>query len=143
VVAPQTEWSWLGDAGLQAIAIVNSLKSEFSVDERRLYVAGQSIGAAGAWFLPTRRPEMFAAAVVVAGAGDTSTAPAWAAIPVWVFHGDQDVVSNVNSARQMVSAVKQVGGSVRYTEISGAGHEIWQRTFTEPGLVDWLFAQSR
>lgn len=37
---------------------------ELSVDERRLYVAGQSMGGGGAWHMTAQRPGFFAAAVI-------------------------------------------------------------------------------
>ena len=42
-----------------------------------------------------------------------------------------------------IAAIKKLGGSPRYTEYKGADHDIWIRTFKEPGLADWLFAQHK
>jgi hypothetical protein len=43
----------------------------------------------------------------------------------------------------MIAALKKAGGSPRYTEFAGVGHEIWDRVFKEPALVEWLFAQQK
>ena len=64
-------------------------------------------------------------------------------MPIWAFHGDADETIPVTASRQMVQAVTRAGGSPRYTEYKGMGHDVWTRAFAEPGLVDWLFAQHR
>ena len=43
----------------------------------------------------------------------------------------------------MIEAIKKTGGNPQYAEYKGAGHEIGERVFKEPGLVDWVFAQHR
>jgi hypothetical protein len=43
----------------------------------------------------------------------------------------------------MIAAIRAAGGKPRYTEYPGIGHAIWDRVFSEPGLVEWLFAQHK
>src|SRR5262249_5238150 len=80
VVAPQTDRGWakyqvssgqpprvvagFGDGVGLALEIVQALVRELAIDERRIYVTGQSMGGAGVWNLITHRPQTFAAAVV-------------------------------------------------------------------------------
>ena len=94
------------------------------------------------WDLITKRPDRIAAAIAVCGGGDPARAARVATMPIWVFHGDADNVVPVTASRQMVDAINKAGGHPRYTEYKGAGHDVWTRAFAEPGLVDWLFAQS-
>ena len=47
----------------------------------------------------------------------------------------------VGSSREMITAMKAVGGDPKYTEYPDAGHNIWDRVTKQPGLLDWLFAQ--
>jgi hypothetical protein len=43
----------------------------------------------------------------------------------------------------MIKKIRKAGGNPRYTEYAGDGHEIWNRVFREPDLVEWLFAQHK
>jgi predicted peptidase len=148
VLVPQSQGDWadvnrdrLGDSLALAVRILDVLTSEFSIDPRRLYVAGQSNGGYGVWDLITKRPELFAAAVPVCGGGDPARATRIVTVPVWAFHGAADTNIPVTASRQMVAAIRKAGGHPRYTEYPGAGHDIWTRALAEPGLIDWLFAQ--
>jgi predicted peptidase len=145
VVAPQccqlgASWTTPAQLGL-VIEILATLQQEFSIDATRLYVAGQSMGGYGTWALIAHKPGMFAAAVPLCGGGNVLAAPAIAKTPVWAFHGASDPTVSVWESRKMIEAVKKAGGSPRYTEYPGVGHDVWLRTFKEPGLLDWVFAQ--
>jgi predicted peptidase len=152
VLAPQASGSWGAQAGgvstttlsvpLESVlALLDTLQRNFSIDPRRIYIAGQSDGGFAVWRLITARPTRFAAAIVLCGGADLTSAPRAARMPIWVFHGDSDPLVPVASARQLVAALTKAGGHPRYTEYRGVGHEVWTRAFDEPGLVDWLFAQ--
>jgi predicted peptidase len=149
VLAPQSPGVWVedlakfGNETRLAIAVLESVKTEFSIDPRRVYVTGQSNGGYGAWNAITFRPELFAAAIPLCGGGDPRRASVLATIPIWAFHGDKDSVIPVQGSRDMIAAITKAGGHPRYTEYKGMDHDIWTRAFKEPGLVDWLFAQHK
>ena len=63
---------------------------EYPADPARLYAAGVSMGGYGAWDMLLRNPDVFAAAVILCGAGDPSAAESVKHIPVWLFHGSLD-----------------------------------------------------
>ena len=86
---------------------------------------------------------MFAAAVPICGGGDETRAESIAKVPVWVFHGGQDSVVQTACLRNMVAALKNAGGTPKYTEYPGVGHDSWTHAFKEPELLPWLFAQKR
>jgi len=153
VVAPQCpddQTCWddpsagaLGKELVLVLDILDSLQKEFSIDAQRLYVAGQSMGGYGTWSLITKRPNLFAAAIPLCGGGNPSFAAKAAKTPIWAFHGDVDDNVPVSETRNMIAALRKSGGNPKYTEYKGLGHEIWDRVFKEPGLVEWLFAQHR
>jgi predicted peptidase len=153
VLAPQCPeiarcWAAVFDKNLSApllmvIEILESLKMEFSIDPQRIYVAGQSLGGYGTWDLITKRPELFAAAIPLCGGGNTERAGRAAKVPIWAFHGDGDRSVAVTESRNMIAALKRSGGDPRYTEYRGVGHNVWERAFREPSLVEWLFAQHK
>jgi predicted peptidase len=150
VVAPQAERSWAGadskelSSSLSSVLeIIESLKKEFTVDPQRIYVAGQSMGGYGTWELISKRPEAFAAAIPLCGGGNPGRAAAMTKIAIWAFHGEADPTVSVYESRKMIEAIKAAGGKPRYSEYKGVGHNVWDRAFKEPELVEWVFAQSR
>ncbi|MCH5374981.1 MAG: prolyl oligopeptidase family serine peptidase [Planctomycetes bacterium] len=125
------------------LELIDKLEKELPVDPQRIYVTGLSMGGFGAWDAMVRQPDRFAAAVVICGGGDTSAAAKIAHIPVWVFHGDQDGAVKTQRSRDMVQALKKAGGSPKYTEYPGIGHDSWTATYRNPEMYAWLFAQRK
>ena len=122
------------------VALIDALSDDYPIDSRRIYVAGQSMGGAGAWALVTRYPGRFAAVVPVCGAGDPKQAGRIRA-PAWVFQGADDRTVPPIRSREMVEALRAAGAEARYTEYPGVGHDSYEKAFTDPELVEWLFAQ--
>jgi predicted peptidase len=128
---------------LLVLGILDAVKTEFNIDDTRIYVAGQSDGGYGTWNLITQKPDLFAAAIPLCGGGDPVLAGRVAKMPIWVFHGRRDDVIPVTESRRMIAAIQKAGGRPRYTEYAGVGHDVWKRALKDPDLVRWLFAQHR
>ena len=124
-------------------ALIEQLQSEFSIDRDRTYITGQSMGGYGTWHFIISRPDLFAAAVPVAGGADPALAETIAHLPVWAFHGEKDVAVPVAYSRDIVEALRKAGGNPRYTEYPGERHVVWPLAFDNPELLDWIFAQKR
>jgi predicted peptidase len=153
VLAPQINsdmwFQSFGGAPTEATALtlkaVREVIATQNVDASRVYVTGVSMGGMGAWDIVARDPSLFAAAVPIAGGGDVKTAEKIKDVPVWAFHGDSDTVVPVSATRDMVDALTDVGGDVRYTEVQGGGHVIWDDIYADGAdtLYPWLFAQRK
>jgi predicted peptidase len=148
VLAPQSQGAWdsNGDTELSeelknVLEILAIVRKDYNIDANRLYVAGQSNGGVGAFGLITKKPGLFAAAIPLCGAGNTSLAPRAAKTAVWAFHGEKDDIIPAEHSKKMIAALKKAGGNPRYTEYKGIGHDIWELVFKEPDLEEWLFAQ--
>lgn len=122
---------------------IYKLQHDYSIDKSRIYVAGVSMGGIGSWHFITIRPDMFAAAIPVCGAGDTALAKKIVSIPIWAFHGAKDQELPVAKSREIILAIKNAGGHPRYTEYPEASHNIWELVSETEGLLDWLFAQRK
>jgi predicted peptidase len=125
------------------LELLLALEVTFSLDTRRLYVTGQSLGGFGTWSLISERPDMFAAAIPVCGGGDEAAAANLTKVSIWAFHGEKDASVSVERSRKMITAIRRAGALPRYTEYKGAGHVIWDRVYSEPELLTWVFAQNR
>jgi len=126
-----------------ALAALDQVRKEFSTDEKRLYITGLSMGGYGTWDAIARHPDLFAAAVPVCGGGDDSTAPLIKDLPIWCFHGGADTVVPTHRSRTMIEAIKKAGGSPKYTEFPGVGHNSWDKAYSMGEMIEWMFEQKR
>ena len=131
--------------------------AEFSVDAERLYLTGLSLGGNGTWYLGYHHTELFAAMVAVCGFVDLGdrfpeflpeAENSFAALaedlsdtPVWIVHGDADVVVPVEQSRKMAAALEAVGTDIHYTELPGVNHNSWDAAYANSDLISWLFDQ--
>jgi predicted peptidase len=159
VVAPQTDRGWikydlsqepakeipgLGDGDRVALEIVDAVRREFPIDDRRIYVAGNSMGGGGVWNMLASRPHFFAAAVACVAVPSSDDPAASIETPLWSFHGDSDQIVPVETSRDRIAARRKAGGHPLYTEYAGVDHDAATGlAFTEPELVKWVFAQRR
>jgi predicted peptidase len=123
--------------------LVDKLAGELPIDKGRIYVTGLSMGGFGTWDAIQRRPEFFAAAIPVCGGGDTAEAPKLKNVPIWAFHGDKDTVVKPSRTTTMIEAIGQAGGEPKMTIYPGVQHDSWNRTYADPDVWAWLFAQKR
>ena len=126
-----------------ALLLLQDALAKLPVDLNRVYVTGVSMGGYGTWDAIQRKTDLFAAAIPICGGGDSTRAQSLKNIPIWAFHGDKDTAVPVTRSRDMVSALQACGGKIQYREYPGAGHDVWTRTYADPSVLAWLFAQHR
>src|SRR5688572_3517557 len=166
IIIPQAppDSTWLGTPADFAIAALDQTLAEFRTDADRVYLTGLSLGGNGTWNLAYKYPDRFAAIAPVCGfvtpfrrlQGSRSIVPndtgaaMFAALakrlgrlPTWIIHGEVDPVVPVAESQRAAEAMKAAGGDVRYTEIIGGGHDVWDLTYASPQFREWLFAQKR
>lgn len=154
VVIPQVEAAkskenpsrWAADTpdGKRAVAILDAVMAEYKIDKDRQYLTGLSMGGYGTWSLAAAYPDRWAAIVPICGGGNPKLAAKFKDIPCWCFHGDADTAVKVEKSREMVAALKAAGGSPKYTEYKGVGHnDSWDKAYDTDELYAWLFAQKR
>ncbi|MFZ9889161.1 MAG: PHB depolymerase family esterase, partial [Myxococcota bacterium] len=152
VVAPQLPHgenfggSWYGGASAgqrRLLRLLEELEHRKSVDEERVYGVGFSMGAIGLWDLLVRRPGLFAASVLIAGDLDPVQATPLSHVSLWAFHGAADEVVSPVNVRRFFEEAQRRGGTARYTETPGVGHEVWREVYGHLPTWEWLFNQRR
>jgi predicted peptidase len=125
-------------------ALIDDVVGRCAIDEDRVLLTGLSLGGMGACRLASFDPHRFAALTPVCG-----TAP-WAIlperlrhVPVWAFHGEDDEVVSPDESRELVAALRAVGGDARLTTYPGVGHAAWDPAYADPELLDWWLAARR
>jgi len=127
-----------------ALAALEAVSKEFTVDADRLYITGLSMGGYGTWDAITRAPQKWAAAAPVCGGGDATRIAAAKLVPVWAFHGLNDPTVPVERSRELILMLKgALAPAVLYSEYPYIAHDSWTTAYGEPQLLPWMFAQRR
>ena len=173
VVSPQASAnrSWSDDDISGTVSdLLDSLQREFTIDSNRLYVTGFSLGGTGSWYMITRFPDRFAAAIPMSGGWYSATVLPSTHTPVWDFQGALDLPI-LPYARNMIDALKAIGRSVVYTQCHNSDctgmpdssvdmyvmshadlfyseyqfeeHGPWDMAYDDPLLYKWVFDKYR
>jgi dienelactone hydrolase len=140
--------SYLGIGDIDVLRCIETAKGQFAVDENRVYLTGYSMGGGGTWHVGTRHPELFGGIAPIYGGWDYhvrrseeelaaltprqrfieerrssfAQADALLTTPLFVNHGDADVLVDVSHSRYAVRMLQRWGYDVQYWEHPGLGH---------------------
>ena len=124
-------------------AMDNLIKKNKSIDKKRIYIMGLSMGGWGTWDAIQRRPNFFAAAVPICGGGDINLANKISNIPIWAYHGKDDDVISAERSREMVLEIKKHSNNIKYTEIKNRNHDSWIDVWNSKKVWDWMYSQKK
>jgi len=108
--------------------VIAMVRKEFKIDDKRIYVMGHSMGGAGALYLGSKYPKMFAAVGAEAPAAfwdtkkETLQAMKNAKVPVMIVHGDVDEVVPVANSHAWVDIMKELKMNYEFVEQPGITH---------------------
>lgn len=125
------------------IALIHELETKMPIDTNRIYITGLSMGGYGTYDALERYPHLFAAAVPVCGAGDTSRAASIAHIPMWIYLGAEDPAVNPLNGLAMLEALTHAGAHPGFTQYPEVGHFSWLGAYSDPLMMEWLFRQHK
>jgi len=129
-------------SGFAVLELIDSILKEYIIDKNRVYITGISMGGFGTWEYVGRRPELFAAAVPMAGFSDPSIVDMVKHTPFWIFHGGADKSNPVEGSQNMYQLLTEAGADVQYTEYPGAEHSpAFKMAWKEAELLPWIFSQ--
>ncbi len=108
--------------------VIAMVRKEFKIDDKRIYVMGHSMGGAGALYLGSKYPHMFAAVAAEAPAAfwqtrkETLQPMKDAKVPVMIVHGDIDEVVPVANSHAWVDVMKELKMKYEFIEQPGITH---------------------
>lgn len=130
-------------------SLIRHLVKTESIDKRRIYVTGLSMGGMGTFQMVQAFPKTFAAAAPICGGADLKAyADSKVSTPFMVQHGDADAVVDVNLSRKAVEmlkakSIKSNKVKVSYIEYKGVNHNSWDNAFANSAYLSWIFSQKR
>ncbi len=131
------------ESGEATLELIEKIIKENTIDPLRIYITGLSMGGFGTWEFIARKPNLFAAAVPMAGYSDPNQVEKIKEIPIWVFHGNKDKWNPVQGSRKMYSLLSNVNADVRYSEYNLGHGDTFKKAFKEPELISWMFSKSK
>lgn len=124
--------------------LLDSITAQAFVDKSRIYVGGLSMGGMGTYEILARKPETFAAAFAICGAGSEElTGKYRKGFPIWIFHGEKDDIVSPEYSKTMARLINHQGGNAKLSLYPNANHNSWDSAFSEPYLLPWLFSNSK
>ena len=159
VVAPQTDHGWGAREIGNFLDFLLSPRSGLpAIDSKRCYVTGHSMGGAGALLAATLAnadgTRRFAASVPVAPAGSPASHHL-RGMPVWAFHGKNDVVCPSSVSESLIEELRRTGSNesdlklTLYPEAPAPkgwpmydGHGSTIPAYATPALYRWLLERS-
>jgi predicted peptidase len=107
------------------LEVIELVRKEFKIDDKRTYLMGHSMGGAGTYYLAVKYPERWAAIAVLAPAAfalDPNSLGKIPKMPVMVVHGDMDTAVPVSLSRTWVETMKSLKMPHEYIEVAGGDH---------------------
>lgn len=177
VVAPEypvitVDDNWNYSHHLDAtIALLKELQTKYSIDPKRIYTTGQSMGCMSSIVLMLKEPDLFAGALLVAGKWNPSLMGPLDKQNIWIISCEGDTSSNslqgqaVDLWRSQGSKVTEAtwdmtlpkeqlseeankmraeGNHLLFTHLTGGNHRAtWFVAYGIGGVQDWLFEQHK
>ncbi|MBN2442898.1 MAG: prolyl oligopeptidase family serine peptidase [Spirochaetales bacterium] len=157
---PIQQGLYVGDAETDVLQVLSLVKKYYPIDEKRVYLTGNSMGGFGSYWIASRHPDLIAAIAPVCGIWSGILGfprvdlDALKEIPVLLFHNDRDGVVPVSESRSAYEYLKKTGGEVEYREITISkqdlwdsrlfnGHNAWDFAYEGTTLIDWLLQFSK
>ena len=91
-------------------ALIQRLEGKYSIDPKKVYLTGYSIGGIGTIEMAELYPDEFAAIAPLSGVTVNEDLKNIATLPIWVFQGQKDQGMPFEKARNFVNFSKQASG---------------------------------
>jgi predicted peptidase len=122
-----------------ALQLIDSLKSNLNIDNKRIYVVGFSMGGSTVINSLSARPDLFAAAISISGIPQFGKIKQLKAIPIWLIHGIDDTENYINSDEQFY---KEKSKHILFWKLKATTHNnVFTTTTLGETLPKWLFKQ--
>ena len=162
--APQTSIGWENPILLtDAMTMIDRAIADRSVDPKRIYVTGLSLGGGAVWNFLNLFPDQVAASVPISAVYPSASFVPTNIVnePIWAFTGRGDTNVPVSVTRGVINTLLTTAGlplptyttnnfapnqtldfpplDLHYGDFRG-GHDIWTTVYNTPAMYDWMFS---
>jgi pimeloyl-ACP methyl ester carboxylesterase len=149
VIAPQcpVDKRWETDDWFDVL--YGEITTRYRIDTNRIYLTGLSLGGSGTWYLAMKHPSTFAAIAPISGKTShiqfiSDSACKLAGVPIWISHGKDDEIVDVQETYQIAKRLDQC--NVSYSLSIFDGHKHWQtpwEVYGEDKIYSWFLECKR
>lgn len=130
---------WIGPAKIVLGELINQYLTAGKVDDKQIYLLGGSMGGTGTWGMLATYPDLFAAAMPVAG-NPTKVGEYASKTPVFTVMGTEDDLMDMNTARSFVENLQEQNVDARIDIEEGWTHEMTCIESYTTQRLNWAFA---
>lgn len=145
---PMGAW-WTMAAENMVLGLIRSVEAQYPVDYNRVFLAGMSNGAIGAYMIGMFYPDYFAGIVPIAGAITERYMHFLVNLnntPIYMIQGKNDPIFPIQFSRRINKILSDMKYPVTYREHEESGTAHGGHFLPDgeiPALRDWLLAQKR
>ncbi len=122
--------------------LIDSLKKDLNIDERRIYAVGFSMGGSTVINSLSARPDLFAAGISISGIPEFGSVEKLSTIPIWLIHGIDDTENPINSDEQFYKEMNKK--RLRFWKLKATTHDnVFTPQLLDNTLPKWLFKQRK
>jgi len=125
IVAPDCPFSgWTNPISESALLeLILLLMGEYKINPDRLVITGYSLGGAGTWYLATRHPHLFSAAIPISAPVEEAAAGVLEHVPVHIIHSEQDKIYPIQDVKRVYQELKDSGAEIELMIVTHAEHD--------------------
>jgi predicted peptidase len=118
---PQRSWS---DASCEnaAIKLIAEAMRAYNIDRKRVLVVGYSMGGYGTWYMASKHPDVFTAAIPMAASTRDLAIDQLGKQPTYIIHSRSDEVVPFEPADRNARDLKKLGRDVQFAALDDFTH---------------------
>lgn len=124
IIAPDCpDRSWSSSKSEEAVlALIEHVQESYSLPESKVVLTGYSMGGRGTWFLVSRHPGRFAAAIPMAGSPRGADLSKVSKTPLYAIHSRNDSVVPVGPTEEAIEELRRTGADSTLILVDDISH---------------------
>jgi predicted peptidase len=118
---PARDWA-NPESEKHVMALIEHILENYSIDRERILVTGYSLGGRGTWYMASSHPELFTAAIPMAGWPSDEMVEKIGNMPLCIIHSEDDEVVSMEPTSKAVKALEARGALVELITVRGVTH---------------------
>lgn len=135
--------SWLGTMQDAIVHLLQTYIDHGVADASKVYIFGGSMGGTGTWNMLSNHPELFAAAMPVAGNPTGLNAEAVSKTPLYTVMGTADKIMKISNVEDFLNEMNNYNAEYEFDIEDGWTHEdVCKNSYTDKRLA-WVFKHTK